>query len=259
MAADTDVKEPAAPGRAWLGLAALVAANLVIAAQALHWGWGYYQLLLIYWIEALVIGAYNVLRMVIVGFFGEQPLGAWLSRRARFSAGSRLVLTVLAIGFFVTKFGGIALATGFWIATLPAQLETAGTPADRVLGALGEAVPGAALAAGAVVASHGVSFAWNFVGRREFVTQSLVGLVFWPYLRMAMALVVVVGGLFYARLNPQVESAAMLIGLVIALKVVADAIAHVWEHRAAAVTRGVASGRGEPGTGPQGRRIAPAD
>jgi hypothetical protein len=54
-----------------LGLAALIAANLLIAVQALHWGWGYYQVLLIYWGEALVIGAYNVLRLLVVGLFGD--------------------------------------------------------------------------------------------------------------------------------------------------------------------------------------------
>jgi len=60
---------PRLPSR--FGLAALIAANLLIAVQALHWGWGYYQVLLIYWGEALVIGAYNVLRLLVVGLFGE--------------------------------------------------------------------------------------------------------------------------------------------------------------------------------------------
>jgi hypothetical protein len=35
--------------------------------------WGYYETLLIYWCEALIIGAYNLLRLLVVGLASEQP------------------------------------------------------------------------------------------------------------------------------------------------------------------------------------------
>lgn len=210
-------------------------ANLLIAVQALHWGWGYYQLLLIYWFEALIIGAYNVLRMAVVGLFGDQPFGARLSRSVSVAFGSRLLMTMLGIGFFVAKFGGFALATGFWLLMLPAHLDTAGdSPADSVLRGLEEVGSGVGVAIGALVASHGVSFIWNFLWKREFATQSVAGLVFWPYLRMALVLIVVVGGLIYVKLNPGFGSATVMVGSIVLLKTVVDALTHLWEHRSLA-------------------------
>src|SRR5678815_1883091 len=117
-----------------LGLAALIAANLLVAVQALHWGWGYYQVLLIYWIEALIIGGSNVLRLLVVGLFGDQPFGAWVSRWVSFSFGSRLLGTFLGAGFFIFKFGGFALIAGFWLLMLPAHFDSSGSrSAERVM------------------------------------------------------------------------------------------------------------------------------
>ena len=215
-----------------LGLAALIAANLLIAAQALHWGWGYYQVLLIYWFEALIIGGYNVLRLLVVGLFGDQPFGAWLSRWVGFSFGSRLLGTLLGAGFFILKFGSLALATGFWLVMLPAHFDSAGSrPVERVMEGLSEAGPGVGIAVGVLVASHGVSFVWNFLWKREFARQSVVGLIFWPYVRMALVLAVVIGGLFYVKLNPGLESAPVMVALFFLVKTIADAVTHLWEHR----------------------------
>ncbi len=125
-----------------LGLAALIAANVLVAIQALLWGWGYFQVLLIYWIEALIIGGYNVLRLLVVGLFGDEPFGAWVSRWVSFSFGSRLLGTVIGVGFFIFKFGGFALLTGFWLLMLPAYFDsTASRSAERVMEGLHQATP----------------------------------------------------------------------------------------------------------------------
>jgi hypothetical protein len=225
-------REGTAPPPSRLVLAALIAANLVVAVQALRWGWGYYELLLIYWCEALVIGGYNVLRMMVVGLFGDQPFGAWLSRWAGFSFGSRLLLSMLGTGFFALKFGGFALITGFWLLMLPVHFDAAGNrPATSVVEGLSQAGPGVVVAIGVLVASHGASFVWNFLRRREFATQTLIGLVFWPYVRMALVLAVVVGGLFVVKLNPGLEGATVMIVLFVPLKSAADAVTHRWERR----------------------------
>lgn len=214
-----------------LSLAALVVANVLVAVQALRWEWGYYQVFLIYWLEALIIGGYNVLRMLVVGLFGDRPFGAWLSQRVGFSLGSRIFMTLLGAGFFALKFGGFALATGFWILMLPAFLDDAGNPAaQRVLEGLHGVGEGTGFAAGVLVASHGFSFFWNFLAKREFATQSVLGLLFWPYLRVALVLVVVIGGLFVVKLNPGIASATALILLLVLAKTIADAATHLWEH-----------------------------
>jgi hypothetical protein len=221
-----------------VGLAALIAANLIIALQALHASWGYHQLLLVFWCEALVIGGYNVLRLVVVGLFGSQPFGAWLGQRVGFTLGARLLGTLLAACFFVFKFAAIALTTGFWIVLLPAYFDGAESRAGAVvLEALSEARPGVMIAVGLLVASHGISFVWNFLWKREFARQSVVGLIFWPYARMALVLAVVIGGLFYVKLNPGLESSRVMIVLFFFFKTTADAVAHLWEHRRLASQR----------------------
>jgi hypothetical protein len=52
------------------GLAALVVVNLFVALQTLRHEWGYYETLLIYWSEVVILGMYNVLRLMGVGVFG---------------------------------------------------------------------------------------------------------------------------------------------------------------------------------------------
>jgi hypothetical protein len=148
---------------------ALIAANLAVALLSVVRGWGYYETLLVYWLEALVIGGYNVLRLLVVGCFGERPLGAWFARNVEVTPGARVFFTLIGTGFFVVKFGGLAIGVGLLAILLPAafagQAESAGS---TVLRALGSAAPGVAVAVGMLVLSHGVSFVRNFVGRREY-------------------------------------------------------------------------------------------
>jgi Family of unknown function (DUF6498) len=61
-------------------IAALILANLLVAVQAVRGGWGYYETLLIYWCEALIIGGYNVVRLLLVGVLGREPLGATIGQ-----------------------------------------------------------------------------------------------------------------------------------------------------------------------------------
>jgi hypothetical protein len=160
-----------------LGLAALITANLFIALHALNSGWGYHQALLIFWFEALIIGGYNVLRLLVVGLFGDQPFGAWLSRTMSVSLGSRILGTLIGTAFFVVKFGAFALSTGFWIVAMPAYFDAPGSrPADRVTEALGEVGSGLGIAVGVLVASHGVSFLWNFLCNADCCRAGLLAL-----------------------------------------------------------------------------------
>jgi hypothetical protein len=56
-----------------LSLLALIAANLAPLFGVLFFGWDAAAIVLLYWIENLIIGAYNILRMILVnavhGFF----------------------------------------------------------------------------------------------------------------------------------------------------------------------------------------------
>jgi len=239
-AVSNDVSNPFAR----LSLLALVVANALVAVQALRWEWGYYQVFLVYWFEALILGGFNALRMLVVGFFGNRPFGAWASQNVSVSIGARTFLTLLGTGFFAIKFCAFALVTGFWIAILPAYLDQSRRlPSDSVLEGLRNAREDIGFAVAVLAASHGISFLLNFLAKREFATQSILGLLFWPYLRMGLALAVVVGGLFVVKLNPALASARTLVVVLMMLKTLADAWSHRWEHRRARSVDASAGGR----------------
>jgi len=217
-----------------LGFAALVAANLLIALQAVLRDWGYYETLLIYWLEAVVIGGYNVLRLFVVGLFGEQPFGAWISRWVGFSSwGSRLFYTVLGTGFFAFQFTGFALGVGLFVTTLPTWLARAGgaESSGHALEGLRAVGPGVAFGIGVLVLSHGFSFVRNFLLGREYVRRSVVGLIFWPYARMALVAFVLGLGLAAASLQPGLGSTTVFAVVMVLVKLAVDAMTHLWERR----------------------------
>jgi hypothetical protein len=81
----------------------------------------------------------------------------------------------------------------------------------------------------ALAVSHGVSFAANFVGRREYESASVGELMMAPYRRIVvMHLTILLGG----WLVLSAEAMAPVLGLLILLKTALDYRAHRWEHGA---------------------------
>jgi hypothetical protein len=215
------------------GLAALVVANLFVALQTLRHEWGYYETLLIYWSEVVILGMYNVLRLMVVGVFGARPLGAWVARWV--DLGSRLnrfIYTAIGVGFFVVKFGAFALGVGVFVLLLPAVLRPDGEgDVGTIHQALVAAGPGLLAAMGALCLSHGVSFVRNFLMGREYDRLNLLGLAFWPYARMSLVGGVLLLGIAAARLVPALGQETAFAVVMVLLKLVADGVSHSLEHR----------------------------
>jgi hypothetical protein len=214
------------------GLIALVVANLFVALQTFRHEWGYYETLLIYWTEIMILGGYNVLRMMVVGVFGAAPLGEWAARWVDLgSRFNRFIYTAIGIGFFVVKFGAFALALGILVLLLPALLrldsEGGGVSVHRALAAAG---PGLAIATGSLCLSHGVSLVRNFLLGREYDRVTLASLVFWPYARMCLMTAVLLLGIAVARQVPGLGRETTFAVAMIVLKLLADAASHRLEH-----------------------------
>jgi len=206
---------------------ALVLANLVIVLLALLRAWGFYELILVYWCEALVVGAYTIARMVAVGLDGE-PLGKWVAVEG---ALNRLFVLALALGLFLVKFGGFALGLGLLVALVPAFLSSdPDAKGMQVLRALDAVGPGVAVAVAALALSHGISFVMNFLRRGEFRRTNLLVLLFLPYVRMSLVMVTLAAGIVAAALLPSFAASAVF-GIVVALvKTGADLVMHRLEH-----------------------------
>jgi Family of unknown function (DUF6498) len=214
------------------GLAALIVANLFVALQTLRQEWGYYETLLIYWTEVVILGAYNVLRLMVVGVFGAEPLAAWVAKWVDLgSRFNRFIYTAVGVGFFVVKFGAFALGVGVFVLVLPAMLrldgEGGGGSVHRAVMAAG---PGVLSATAVLCLSHGVSFVRNFLLGREYDRLSVGSLVFWPYARMSLVGVVLLLGIACARLLPALSQETAFAVVMVLLKLLADAASHILEH-----------------------------
>lgn len=207
---------------------ALIGANLAIALLVVLRGWGYYEVILVYWLEALVVGVFTVARMAVVATLGA-PLGTWIDASAPLT---RIFLLVFGVGFFVVKYGAFAIGMGLLVVMVPAFLGTAeGTGVLRALSSVGAT---ALLAAGVLVVSHGISFAVNFVAGREYERTNLLYLMIHPYVRMWLVMVTLAAGLVAAHFLPALGVSAAFGVTVVLLKTGADLIAHRVEHAATA-------------------------
>jgi hypothetical protein len=217
----SEAQTPVAKAKPLLGgwrwsLAPLVAANLLPLAGVMLWGWDVFLLIYLFWLENLVIGAFNVLRMVTVTTAMGAPLPA------------RLVLP----GFFVIHYGGFCLGHGFFVLAIFGREVTAGgfgpLAVFHVLGNLPTADRQTVqIALLALAVSHGFSFAWNFLRRGEYRRTSLAAAMLTPYGRIVVLHVtLIIGGALVMATGGHAAALALLA----VLKIGMDACAHLWEH-----------------------------
>ena len=199
-------------------LAMLVTANLVPLAGVLFLGWSVFDLLLLFWMENIVIGVFNVLRM-----------------------GVRLVsmrdLTALfLIPFFAFHYGAFTAGHGFFILAMFGARETFGlgdagfSPfgAFIMLERLLESQPGYLWGLGAMVLSHGFSFLVNFIGRGEFRHVDAGMLMHAPYPRIVVLHVtIILGGIITQALGQPLYAFVLLV----LIKITIDALEHLRERK----------------------------
>lgn len=206
---------------------ALLVANLGVALVSLAGDWGFYEIALVYWFEAMIVGGFTVLRLIVVGLAGA-PLGSLVTVEG---AGSRLFLLVLVVGFFVVKFGAFALSMGVLTIAIPSIIgagdDSGSSDVWTGLFAVGQ---GVILVVLALVASHAISFALNFIGKREYRGVSMPVLLFWPYVRMSLVMFTLAAGLVAAALLPTLERSTVFGIVVVIVKVAGDLVMHAVEH-----------------------------
>ena len=205
---------------------ALIAANLVVAAVTLFRGWGFYEIILVYWCEAIIIGGYNVPRMVLVGLAGE-PFGKWIDAG---NFGARVFLLLMVLAFYAVKFGGFALGTGMLVAAVPAFLSHSNDGSSAIWHGLHAVGGGVALAVAVLFVSHGISSVMNYLVRREYENTNLIALLFWPYVRMSLVAAVLAAGLIVAALMPAFDTSTIFGVVIVLVKTAADLAMHRIEH-----------------------------
>jgi len=200
----------------------LIAANLIPVGGVLFLGWGVFDVLLLYWTENVVIGLFNVLRMLMA-----QPAdpASWIAK-------------LLLVPFFVVHYGMFTAVHGFFLVAL-FQEQTAGwglpgpagSLADTVVGIIAAVIdrPGALLVVGSLVLSHGYSFVANYIGRGENLKVSLQQLMTRPYARVVVMHITIIGMGFLVILT---GTRVVGVLLLVTLKIAVDLRAHARDHRA---------------------------
>jgi hypothetical protein len=183
---------------------ALVVANLVPVLGVLCFGWEIFPLLLLFWAENVVVGVFNVLKMLCA------TGGGAVGTATKF----------FIIPFFCVHYGIFTLVHGmFVIGFFGGGFERGGPPSDGFTRA-GELIRQEHLiwAVLGLVASHGFSFITNYLGRGEYANASAPGLMTAPYGRIVVLHVTILfgGGLMMALGSP-VWGLLLLVALKIAL------------------------------------------
>jgi hypothetical protein len=213
---------------------ALIAANLAPLFGILFFGWDAAAIVLLYWIENLIIGAYNILMMILV----------------KVKSRSAQVKKLFIIPFFCVHFGGFCAVHGFFLLTffkLGGGMD-AFAPQSPWLGPLvfvqllvsvilqlwESRPPGMEWPVIGLVISHGISFIRNYLIGGEYLTLTLGKLMSRPYNRIVLLHVAIIaGGVPIMMLGSPVP----LLCILVILKIGMDIWLYTKSHKAVASER----------------------
>ena len=199
----------------WLrpSVMALVLANLIPAFGVLCLHWEVFPLMFLFWSENVVIGAFNVLKILLAD--PESPV-EWIGK-------------VFAIPFFCVHYGMFTFIHGILVIALfgGGLRPGAGFPGLATFWQIAHenyldwAICG-------LVVSRGISFATNYLGNGEYRRANLQQLMQQPYGRVVVLhLAILFGGFLMLALRSPVWGLLLLVGL----KIILDLRGHFAERK----------------------------
>ena len=176
--------------------------------------WKVFPLLFLFWLENVYIGFFNILKMIM-----SKPgnVANWLGK-------------LFMVPFFTFHYGIFTAVHGIFVIILfgSKTMNFSGPVAPETflqivqLNKLG-------YVAFMLFISHGFSFLWNYIGKKEYETSDLSTLMTKPYGRVVLLhITILLGGFLLMALHSPV--AGLL--LFILLKIIMDVAAHSKEHKA---------------------------
>ena len=186
----------------------LAAANLLPLIAVLKLNWKVYDLLVLYWIEVVVIGIFNVLRMILIA-----PRAA--TAQVHF-------LKLAFVPFFAGHFGLFCIGLGLALQFLFGKENF--TVSDQVSSMIHGS---AAMLFFPLFISHLFSFFWNYVSQREFRNATIARRMIFPYWR-----VLPVAAAFFASgwACQSLESPLWALAAMVLFKTIVDLATHIILH-----------------------------
>lgn len=212
----------------------LILVNLIPIFGVLFLGWDLYSIMLLYWMENVIIGLFNIIKMLFAskieleGGNGDTSSNQFTYAKSIFRIGQKLIMTP----FFIFHYGVFCLVHGMFIAMLFGMNEryngTFESPVDYLLFSLLGLGSGLSWALLSMVLSHGLSLVLNYFGQKEYLRVSVSEQMFQPYQRiMILHFTIILGGFLTLAVGAPVVA---LIFMAI-LKIAIDVWAHLREHK----------------------------
>ena len=216
-----------------LSIQALTVANLVPLFGVVFLGWDAAAIVLLYWLENLIIGFFNILRMLLV----------------KVESRSRQFQKLFMVPFFCVHFGGFCAVHGVFLLVF----FKIGSPDDAMADSgawLGPLIflqllygvvmqlwhsrpPGLEWPAVGLFVSHGISFIKNFINGQQYLSLKMKDIMMRPYKRIIlMHVAIIIGGVLIMKLG----SPLALLCVLILLKIGLDIWLHVKSYRSATKT-----------------------
>lgn len=202
---------------------ALVVSNLLPIIGVLFFGWSLFLMLLLYWVENVIIGIFNVVRMITVVCANPREEGCG---------------ALIGIPFFIVHYGAFCAGHGYFLVGMYCIGALQGSGAVE----LNEVWPrmlsdgtliGLAVAVAGIAISHWVSYVTNFVRNGEYrnPTEDLMGR---PYGRiLILHFTIFLGGFLIAWTKQPIA----LLVLLVLIKTWVDLILH-WRERKLLAAKG---------------------
>jgi hypothetical protein len=208
----------------------LVAANLLPVAGVLFWGWKVGDVVWLYWIENVVIGAFNALRMTFAGVTPGRygPDGG--PPQYPMSPAMLFGIRVFLLAFFIVHYSifcfvhGVFLTDMFRIADAPLGFGA------RIVASV-EALlqePLGWIAVAGIVASQASAFVYYELVVRESAARRLEIMMFRPYPRVVFIHLFLFTG---ATVIEVLKSPVAVLVVFVLMKIVLDATLYLFEHR----------------------------
>lgn len=190
-------------------VAVQLAANLWPLYGAWYLGWGVYELIVLYWLENVVIGVFNLLKMATLHSSG---LGATVGK-------------FFMIPFFTVHYGMFTAIHGMFVIMMFGPKEEgkgAGGPFDVLAQSGILQVEGMQVALLLLLVSHLVAYFYDYIRSGEYRHSSLQTLMHAPYKRVVVLhLTIIFGGFLVMALHEPLWALAVMISI----KLIGDIIA----------------------------------
>jgi len=188
----------------------LLATNTIPLFGVLLLDWDAFFVVLLYWSENLAIWFFNILKMVHI------PVSK-----------ADVLFKNILISFFALHYGIFTFGHGIFVFFL--FYKSSGRFWDETI-----RLSGMIIAVVALFISHGISYIYNYLHKREYVCANLFKLMFNPYRRVVVMHITILAGGFLIISIESSSPAALLVVLVV-LKTFLDLTLHLRSHRKAQV------------------------